>query len=385
MSDVVFILGAGASADCGGPLMSNFLDIAQDLYLSGAVTQHNDAYQDVFKARGKLQAVNAKSKLDVNNIETLYTAFELGKVIQKVSDLTLDQIGEAVESLKRLIVTTLEMRIVFKVGENGVIPHPEYGELAEIIKRLRTTVRPVRSVSVITFNYDVALDFALFKHDLGPDYCLDPAHPTHSSSPIKLMKLHGSLNWAKHGEAIIPLPVTDLLRGATKYALSTGDGGIRLFIGSLLQDFFKEFRKMDVEKNPVIVPPTWNKAEHHTALTQVWARAASELAGAQYIFVVGYSLAETDSFFRHLFALGCHGDTVVRKMVVYDPDDSGLLDGRFRSLVGNAIGDRYKHRALLFGPALKEVRTIFDIERPDPPDPLVARRAALESQSRRRP
>ncbi len=35
MAEAVFILGAGASKECGAPLMANFLDVADDLRLRG--------------------------------------------------------------------------------------------------------------------------------------------------------------------------------------------------------------------------------------------------------------------------------------------------------------------------------------------------------------
>src|SRR6185369_1561450 len=54
MSSVVFILGAGASADCGAPLMSNFLDVAADLYFSKAVEDKKLEFERVLGAIGSL-------------------------------------------------------------------------------------------------------------------------------------------------------------------------------------------------------------------------------------------------------------------------------------------------------------------------------------------
>ena len=56
----------------------------------------------------------------------------------------------------------------------------------------------------------------------------------------------------------------------------------------------------------MIVPPTWNKTEYHSNLSHVWHEAAVELGSARNIYVFGYSLPETDSFFRYLFALGTY-------------------------------------------------------------------------------
>lgn len=91
---------------------------------------------------------------------------------------------------------------------------------------------------------------------------------------------------------------------------------------------------------PVIVPPTWNKADSHRALESVWARAAKELAESENIFVIGYSMPETDAFFRHLYALGTVGDTTIRRFWVFNPDHT--LEERFRNLLGPGAERAFK-------------------------------------------
>lgn len=63
MSDVVFILGAGASRDCGGPLMSDFLDISQELLLSRKVDDKEEEFKRVFEAIGVFSASTRKPRL----------------------------------------------------------------------------------------------------------------------------------------------------------------------------------------------------------------------------------------------------------------------------------------------------------------------------------
>jgi hypothetical protein len=36
----------------------------------------------------------------------------------------------------------------------------------------------------------------------------------------------------------------------------------------------------------------------------VWRTAAQHLSEAEHIFIIGYSLPETDQFFRYLYGLG---------------------------------------------------------------------------------
>jgi hypothetical protein len=77
MSNVVFILGAGASKQAGAPLMANFLDVSTDLLRANRVGESKVHFERVFTAIGGLQAVHSKAQLDLNNIESIFTALDI--------------------------------------------------------------------------------------------------------------------------------------------------------------------------------------------------------------------------------------------------------------------------------------------------------------------
>src|SRR5437773_1840104 len=125
------------------------------------------------------------------------------------------------------------------------------------------------SVSVITFNYDIAVDLALTNASMGPYYALDGGQNAMQSVP--LLKLHGSLNWAKGTAAdqpIMPLTLANYLGWYSKNSQRAlpAQGEATLPIGSLLRSLFKQ-QDFEVEQDPVIVPPTCNKPDYHQALT----------------------------------------------------------------------------------------------------------------------
>ncbi len=60
MSNVVFILGAGCSKDCGAPLMADFLDVAKRLHNTNSTDAQAADFTKVFKAIGSLQRVHSK-------------------------------------------------------------------------------------------------------------------------------------------------------------------------------------------------------------------------------------------------------------------------------------------------------------------------------------
>src|SRR5262249_24968142 len=87
-----------------------------------------------------------------------------------------------------------------------------------------------------------------------------------------------------------------------------------------------------------LVPPTWNKT-HYQGLSNIWRRAAEEFAKAENIFIIGYSMRETDVFFRYLFSLGSQGKTRLRNFWVFNPDPQ--LETRFRTMVSKNVDFKF--------------------------------------------
>src|SRR3990172_7862318 len=102
MANTVFILGAGASHDAGVPMMNEFLDVSRELLTNGSVGEFKDDYETVFKGISKLQLVHSKSQLDIQNVETVFSAFEMAKTLGKFADYSVDDIDILVSSIRSL-------------------------------------------------------------------------------------------------------------------------------------------------------------------------------------------------------------------------------------------------------------------------------------------
>jgi hypothetical protein len=286
---------------------------------------------------------------------------ELARVIQTFPGLESHEIPQTIASLKELIVRTLELRILFPIKQGRINAPGPYDDFASLLKRLQREAFPAHTVSVMTFNYDIALDVALTRIDLGPDYVL--AKHDKRPSPVQLMKLHGSLNWGleKRGASdkppkIIPLHLYDFMSQFTVME----DGMAPVEIGSKLAEWMRQLYSVDVEAEPVIVPPSWNKSDYHQTLSDVWAAAAKHLSEAEHIFIIGYSLPLTDSFFRHLFALGSVGKSPLRQFAVYDTEPSGgAVDVRFQQMLGPGSMARYQYHSMTFARAIGEIKNMF--------------------------
>src|SRR5437773_7286949 len=85
----VFILGAGASAHAGVPLMNEFFQVAEDLLWTRAIEAADDqvAFELVLRARAQLQPVLSKARFNVRNLEAVFTAFEMAQLFGELGSL----------------------------------------------------------------------------------------------------------------------------------------------------------------------------------------------------------------------------------------------------------------------------------------------------------
>jgi len=341
MAKTVFILGAGASAKAGVPLMNNFLDKARTLWKEGKINKEDEEhFKNVFRGISSLQRIHSKSQLDINNLESVFATFEMANRLNKMPGFEKEEIPALVKSMRTLIVVTIEKSLKFPVS-NGNLKVPEpYEQFASLLKKLKSKAIPSQEISILTFNYDLATDHALQSHNLGCDYCL-PNSMKSEADRIKLLKLHGSLNWGitQEHENIRPWELKEFL--STKNYLSHNKYGL-LTPGSEFKSYKNDNLDLEYKDEPVIIPPTWNKSSFHSDLEKVWTEAASQLEQAENLFVIGFSLPETDIFFRHLYALGTVGDVPFNKFWVFDPDENGIVKERYKNLLGPGAKSRFK-------------------------------------------
>lgn len=338
---IAFILGAGASAHAGAPLMRDFLDRSEDLFLANHPCATTDnAFALVLEARSALQAVQSKAQFDLRNLESLFGAFEMATL------LGLDGPGpigskKLPEAMRNVIARTLEQSIAYWTVTTDTHCRPSPSDVyRDFTRYLKVLTGKGHEVAILTFNYDIALDFALFDTALGIDYALPSATDDSSVPKIPLLKLHGSLNW-QQCSAKAPHVRPQLMRDIVRHHTTPRRWGLEVGAKPLLARFesgpCSPACSKPVGVDPVIVPPALEKLRRQHALHQVWQRAAAELGRADHIVIVGYSWPAADTFFHHLFALGLLGPRLLRKVIVIDPSESTITRIR-TSLVGPQVG-----------------------------------------------
>lgn len=356
MSKTVFILGAGASKESGAPLMNDFLDSARELYSSHKISaEYNVDFERVFTGISELQKIHSKSILDIYNIESVFATFEMGRLIEKLPGFSeIDQINDLISSTKKLIYVTLDSSTPLTITHRASIPIPNnsYYNLIQLLLQFKK--KDSEKPSIITFNYDLAADYAIHYCGYNSDYCIDNLNRKKS---IKILKLHGSLNWFSSAKEIVPFELGEIMKWYNFELL--GKGPIYLNILDKVKrnnnEILYKNKKIKVESEPLIIPPTWNKTEanYNIGIGKVWSQAAKELSEAENIFIIGYSLSETDYFFRYLFALGTEGKKIIKKIWVFNPDLK--VAKKFKELFGIGVIQRFRFYDIKFYKAVEYI------------------------------
>lgn len=329
-------------------MLGNFIEESRRLALDKPGTGIAEAYGAVQRAQRVLQHANAKVRLDFDNLEALLCSLEMAEVLGGLSAFDEAAVNETRTQLLRLISLTLDhsqqMRVQWSTpGTARLIASgpSDHAALAGFINSLRSC-KYKHYVSVLTFNYDVGLEVALKSHGVAYDYCLSPRDTTTllpvDKMPVALCKLHGSLSWVKLARDDSPSilhfdPCEELHKQAYgkvsspgQCFLDTSHGRSRLS-GSHPNDSL-----------PFIVPPGDAKSGYRNSVRHVWKTAKDVLSCAEVIYVSGYSLPSTDTFFHQMFGLGMMSDTVVRRVVINNIDQ-GAID-RMSALFGPVIANR---------------------------------------------
>jgi hypothetical protein len=355
MSETVFIFGAGVSKAAGAPLMNEFLDVADRLRkeYSGGDQSVRDDFDLVFRGKDALQAVHSKATMDLLNLESVFVAFEMAKLLGRLGSLSIEEVNALPRAMSHLIQITLEDQIRFPFKADQLWPPTPYDKIGKLLAEIRSkNYGDLPKSTFITFNYDVCLDYAFFFNSIPIDYCL-ASDESPSGIKVKLLKLHGSLNWGQcpRCKGIAALTLEEFLRnkrypGSSSYRLeiSRGVGRVRHCESTLSPE-------------PFIAPPTWNKTQHHAQLESVWRAAARELSDAENIVICGYSLPETDQFFRYLYAIGSIGGSGLRKFMVVNPDHG--VERRFLELCGPIAKSRFEFRPETIDGTLPILRSLI--------------------------
>ncbi|MDO8142585.1 MAG: SIR2 family protein [Candidatus Brocadiales bacterium] len=330
----VYIFGAGFPVDAGLPVVSNFLNKMKDSveWLSSkGRSREISAVERVLDFRLKAAAAACRVYLNVENIEELFSLASASGINVLAKDMTL-AIAATLDFAKNttpdrtfpLLSEDTGKPLPWKRESNSRFSSvPEYVCLAYdfymgLIGRFLTEPSPNICDTVITFNYDLLIEDALFNLKIPftyglPDNFVDYvgsrrcATTSEVEKAIKVLKLHGSLNWSKSD--------TDRLSIHPDYS-----------------------NVLNADREPLLIPPTWRKniGGH---IETIWDETVQALRYATRIIVIGFSMPLVDMHFKYLIAEGLRENISLRKIIFVNPSIDELSE-RALTLLRSELEDQ---------------------------------------------
>jgi hypothetical protein len=109
--------------------------------------------------------------------------------------------------------------------------------------------------------------------------------------------------------------------------------------------------------NPFLIPPSWDKSEYRQIIAPVWKKSVDELRAATRICIIGYSMPETDAFFKYLLTMAlAHNHQLYSLTVVDYKDPADLLS---EDVKPPSVKERYE---ALLDPLFRERRFEFSYD-----------------------
>lgn len=304
--DAIFVLGAGTSHPDGVPLQRHLLP----MIISGNIPEIENS------SIGKSVVEFIKDNFICFPQRGKYPQLEavfgfLDYFIQQNESLNSKYSNSRIREIKEYLIKLIHYVVDLRTDSKSEMYHAFW----ESIQKFNS------NVSIITLNYDTLLEQAfefLFKDFGYLDYSIrfmnyeplpelkpfnfwintaEPVKITHNENPvpIKLIKLHGSLNWK-------------YCNCCNQVLLTPWDRKIDLNRGKFLGYTYPEKNVYEytcpldgTDFQTLIMPPSFLKPLNQPALSQLLSDASREIRITKKIIFIGYSLSDTDIHIKALF------------------------------------------------------------------------------------
>ena len=330
MNKTVYFLGAGFSADAGGPIQNQIIQfILDDKFI-----EKFQSNPEVIKARKSFikfieKTLSIDKKLwDNIALEDIFTpidrALSTGKSFKNFGTNELIKLREEFHLL---------MGSAIKFGVDNENNKDYINEFAKYINTIaqKRLENGLDEISVITTNWDILLDnsledltrrYSIINEDklAVVDYCCYISSLEKNDEyikpgllalgkggyNIKYLKLHGSMNWlhcpncqrmyVKFGEKTILQNKQHCRHCMVNYKFSENESSIELRGNLLLPTFIKDLSNIQIQL--------------------IWQNAGIELSEASKVVFIGYSLPQADFEIRQLL-LRCIPNHTEIEVVLY--------------------------------------------------------------------
>ena len=287
MKTAIF-LGAGASAAEGAPIQR---ELFQLYFRSKNIRKYPQVFQELskfFKAIFNIDLNKPVGTIAFPTFEEALGILDLSEM-RRESFRGFDFAGAAPHGNKVQLIRLYLVLVMSKAIADGLSDKKEQRSHDLLISNLRRQGLLDRTIFIST-NYDLVIDDALgWQIDYGVEFSGPGPNPFGSQGAaaapaVKLLKLHGSLNW-------LYCPVCNNLNSyESKAVLSLMSEGKPTnqcgFCRSVM--------------SPVIVPPTFYKDMSRVFLSSIWNKTENALREVNHVIFCGYSLPDADMHIKYL-------------------------------------------------------------------------------------
>jgi len=334
--DVLFVFGAGTSHPDGVPLQRDILPII----LNDKEIANSEIGKIVIQFI-KDNFVYDEANNEYPNLESIF--LYLDYFIRQNESLSKKYSNSIIHEIKEYLIKLIHHIVNMNTEQTSSIYHKFW----DVVEKHNT------NISVITLNYDTLLEqafqqmykrigyidysFHLMNYEKSKileffNYWINPREPllTEVDSnpvPIKIIKLHGSLNWK-------------YCNCCNQTLLTPWDRKIDLNMGKLTwyseraNETFEYICPLDgTSFETLILTPSFTQNLNRQIFAQLIAEAGREIRAAKKIVFVGYSLSNADVHVRAIFKKNLRQDTQV---IVINPRFTKSLELKYQSIAPTA-------------------------------------------------
>ncbi len=305
MARAVVILGAGASVPFGVPTLARlFLEPHARRHLREDPFLH-DRLQEIFWGPRGHKLESSNSTVTVEDILTILRDYETyGPSIPS-------PLGADVDRFRRSLYVLIKKAVYDAKSSSG-------GDLNPLLQYARQTFE---STTWASFNWDCIFEASFYYSSgdpvpgarLNPSLVVPVRNWRNWTMSHTFLKLHGGVNWWFDGTASSYLQ----FRGSPE-----------------LDTRWAEYARGNAAATPVILEPSCYKYDDPVfkLLKPQWDRFVTDLIAADLVFIIGYSLPESDAMARTALTVGFQsGKTDARWVVI---NRNGDVCSRYTRLFG---------------------------------------------------
>ncbi|MFH1149496.1 MAG: hypothetical protein V1748_03380 [Actinomycetota bacterium] len=275
-------LGAGASAPEGAPLQGDLFKEYFKYHREHPVESRRAMDERLATVFRDFFGIDVESD-DLEAVE--FPTFEETLTMFDLATIKLESFrGCGADPISYILQADLDLVFLIAV----ILDHKLEGECryhASLVHKL-VEQEQLRRTFFIDMNYDILADNALMR--LWPEYVIDYGVELANmvdpgdSVPVRLFKLHGSLNWLYCPTCI-------------ELTLTPGEGKVA---GLVFEP--QVCAKCGTGIFPFMVPPSYFKLNYNLFLGNIWKRAEDELMEADRYVFCGYSFPDADIYLKYL-------------------------------------------------------------------------------------